>query len=372
MIYFDNGATTLIKPQSVLDEMTLNFNKMGNPSRGSSGPSLYSMDKVYNARKIVAKLFNVNPMEVAFTYNVTTSLNLVIKSLISKDDHVITTILEHNSVLRPLYQLEDMGLELSFVDVDEDFNLKLDSLESLLKKNTKAVVITHASNVIGNVTDLKRVYEFTKKHGLILIIDGAQGAGATELNLSEFQNTIYCFTGHKCLYGPTGTGGIIARGDFDFTPVFSGGSGFKSFERETPSIFPDVFEYGTVNSSGIAALAKGVEYVLDNDTYSNLKNLKDHLFSSMETLSGIKIYGKNSDFHLPTLSFNIGDIPSGEVSRVLWENLEVATRPGSHCAPLVHKRAGTVEQGMVRLSLSTFNTIEEIDEVVKFLQEMIP
>ena len=206
MIYFDNGATTLIKPESVLKEIVDDFNKMGNPSRGSYTASEYSMDKVYGTRQKVAKLFGVSPMDVAFTYNITTSLNLVLKSLLTKEDHVITTILEHNSVLRPLYQLEDEGMGLSFVDVDENFDLKLEMLEELLQKNTKAVVITHASNVIGNVTDLERVYEFTKKHGLMLIIDGAQGAGAVDLDLSKFTNTIYCFTGHKCLYGPTGTG----------------------------------------------------------------------------------------------------------------------------------------------------------------------
>lgn len=371
MIYFDNGATTLVKPESVLKEIVADFNKLGNPSRGSYTASEFSMDKVYGTRQKVAKLFNVSPMDVAFTYNITTSLNLVLKSLLTKEDHVITTLLEHNSVLRPLYQLEDQGMGLSFIDVDDHFNLKLEMLEELLQENTKAVVITHASNVIGNVTDLERVHEFTKKHGLILIIDGAQGAGAVKTDLSKFTNTIYCFTGHKCLYGPTGTGGIIKLGDFDFHPVFSGGSGFRSFERETPSVFPDVFEYGTINSGGIAALGAGIDYVMSKDTYKILSELKDYLYESMKTIKGIKIYGDFGKNHLPTLSFNIGDNPSGEVSRVLFEQLEVCSRPGSHCAPLVHKRAGTVDQGMVRFSLSTFNTKEEIDTVVEFLRSIV-
>ncbi len=372
MIYFDNSATSLIKPKEVKVAMSDALSgKYANPSRGAYGPALTAMNKIYQVRKSIAKLFGVEAMDIAFTPNITSSLNLVIKSLFNEKDHVITSVLEHNSVLRPLYQLQDRGMEISFLDCDDKFNLKYQDLEGLLRKNTRALIITQASNVVGNISDLEKIYAFTKKHKLLLIIDGAQGAGAIKTDLSKFENTIYCFTGHKSLYGPTGTGGIINRSFEKFKPVFSGGSGYRSFERHTPDIYPDIFEYGTINVHSIIGLGAGVDYLLKNPPYGKLEELSSYLYNSLKDIEGIKIYGDFEKNHLPILSFNLLDYDSALVSQILWEKLELCSRPNSHCAPLLHKRAGTEERGMVRLSLSTFNTKEEIDILKKFLEEMI-
>ncbi|MDU6064284.1 MAG: aminotransferase class V-fold PLP-dependent enzyme, partial [Anaerococcus sp.] len=267
MIYLDNAATTIDKDESVARAVynAINSKSFGNPSRGAYKVSLDALDLLMQTRKKVGTYFGMdNPLNVVLCQNITFALNFVIKSLFNKNDHIITSLSEHNSVLRPLYDLEKDGAEIYFIGIKDDFSLDLEKIEKLVKKNTKALVITGASNVSGVLTDLDRAYEICKKNNLKLIIDGAQVAGYLPFNIKKYDNSIFLFTGHKGLHAPQGTGGFIVNGDFDFRQVFSGGSGFDSFSKTQPHVLPDLFEPGTANVHSFAGLKAAIEFLEKN------------------------------------------------------------------------------------------------------------
>nr|WP_253730570.1 aminotransferase class V-fold PLP-dependent enzyme [Treponema sp. OMZ 798] len=379
MIYLDNSATTLQKPESVAQEVFrgLASNKFGNPGRGAHSSAHAALTELFKTRQTLARLFNIKKtLNVAFCQNATSALNLVIKSLFlgkEKDTHIITTALEHNSVLRPLYQLEKEGAHLSVIPIEEGF-LRYDLIEKEIEEHTKAIIVNHCSNVIGSICDLDRVHSICKKHGLIMIVDASQSAGTIPIDVSKYGQSIFCFTGHKGLYGPQGTGGIVVNGAFDFAPVFSGGSGVHSFDKAHPSEMPDIFEAGTMNVPSFMGLNAGASYVLKTGIDSIQKKLADLKLSFIEEIKNIpniKIYGTPwSEKTGPVVGLNIGSIPSGEISRLLDEDYGIASRPGAHCAPLVHKALGTEEQGIVRFSFSSFNTFEEIKQAAEALKEI--
>lgn len=374
MIYFDNSATTVIKPQTVADAVYrgLSSGLVGNASRGGHSASRAALEELFKTRIAVAQLFGItNPLNVALTQNATASLNFVLKSLLHKGDHVITSVYEHNSVLRPLYQLD--GVAASLINIDTDTgSLCYDTVEALLRPNTKAVVITHASNVTGVVSDIDFFYSFCMRHNLLLIIDASQTAGIFDIDLSAFTQTIVCFTGHKSLYAPQGTGGIIAQGSFDFSPVFSGGSGSHSFSKTHPDCMPDVFEAGTMNVPAFMGLTAGIEYIRNYGTAHirmKLSNIRAHFLRELERIPLVHIYGNNNtNTYAPLVSFNIGEISSAEVSTRLDEDFDIAVRSGAHCAPKTHEAFDTVQQGMVRASFSHFNTSDEVEKTIQAIQ----
>ena len=372
MIYLDNAATTIDKDESVARAVyqAIISKSFGNPSRGAYKVSLDALDLLMQTRKKVGSFFGTdNPLNVVLCQNITFALNFVIKSLFNKNDHIITSLSEHNSVLRPLYDLEKEGTEISFIGIKDDFSLDLEKIEKLVKKNTKALVITGASNVSGVLTDLDRAYEICKKNNLKFIIDGAQVAGYVPFDIKKYENSIFLFTGHKGLHAPQGTGGFIVNGDFDFRQVFSGGSGFDSFSKTQPHILPDLFEPGTANVHSFAGLKAAIEF-LENNYHDDINKLTKILYEGLKDIEGIKFYSNINLKHVPIISFNIKDIPANYIAMKLWDDYEICVRAGSHCAPLFHEKMKTKKQGIVRMSLSFYNTKEEIEKTIEAVKNI--
>lgn len=384
MYYFDNSATTLIKPPQVADAVyhAIQSQTIGNPARGSHAPALQALRQAERTRMKVAQLFNApDASQVSFTSNATFAFNLLLKSLLNSKDAVITTKNEHNSVLRPLYQLEKEGLQLDFLALDNRGQVRLDQLESLLKENTKAIIINHMSNVTGQIANLKKVGEFCRNHTLLLIVDAAQSAGVVPIDMVDMHINALCFTGHKSLYGPQGTGGIVFNHEhLNLETVFSGGSGNHSYDKEMPQLMPGIFEPGTLNIHGLAGLEAGLDYVEQQSVPAIQKALQELTLIFLEQvsfISSIQVYGcdvqqvnENPQKQGAIISLNLAGWSSGDLADVLYEDYGICVRSGAHCAPLVHEHFQTVEKGMVRFSFSSFNTKEEINSAVKALSEL--
>ena len=380
MIYLDNGATTLQKPECVKEALLEAMASMGNSGRGVHDASLYAGRTIYRARESLAELLGAAaPEQVAFTANATESLNLALGGLFGARDHVITTVCEHNSVLRPLYRLQ--GVELSVLPVKAEAGeerqagiLAYDELESLLRPNTKALIITHASNLTGNITDLEQAAAFAKKHSLLLIVDAAQTAGAVPMDMERMGIDVLCFTGHKGLYGPQGTGGVCVRPGLSIRPLKVGGSGIHSFDREHPSEMPAALEAGTLNGHGIAGLGAAARWLLETGVEqirAREQALLRQFVDGVKGVEGVTLYG-NPDLDRRTgiQSLNIRDYDSARVADWLYEDYGIAVRGGAHCAPLMHEALGTREQGAVRFSFSYFNTEAEADEAAAAVREL--
>ena len=373
-MYFDNSATTLHKPAALKEKYIelLEIESYGNPSRSGHTLSQNSMMGIYRTKMDLAKIFHIaDPNDIALTENASFGLNMIIKSLIKENDHVITTTTEHNSVLRPLYQ---SGAELSFLDFDENYEVDFDKIPELIKENTRFIVTNHASNLLANLNDLEKIHELAEKYNLIMIIDMAQTAGCVDVDLSKYTNSIFVFTGHKSLYGPSGTGGIIKVGDFDFSNVFAGGSGVNSFDKCHPKDFPAIFEVGTSNFLSQIAMDASLKFLLEigiENINEKIKKLTKRFYEGIENIESIKIYSKKPERDFTGIvSFNLSDMDSSEFSLILDEKYDMQTRPGAHCAPLIHKHFGTENQGIVRFSFSYFNTEEEIDATIKAVKEI--
>ena len=375
MIYLDNAATTLKKPEGVAHAMTEALCSMGNSGRGAHNATLDASRMIYRTREKLAELFHVSdPLRIAFTCNATEALNIAIQGVLSPGEHVITTVCEHNSVLRPVFRMEKQNVSYSLLPADKKGVLKYEELPKLLRKETKAIIVTHASNLTGNVTDIKKVAEFAREHDLILIVDASQTAGCIPINVEEMGIDILCFTGHKGLMGPQGTGGIYVREGLRVRPLKVGGSGVRSFDREHPDTMPTALEAGTLNGTGIAGLSAAVSYILEQGVFQihqKEMELALRFKKGVENIPGITIYGdyEHSD-RTAIVSLNLGDTDSATVSDWLWEDYEIAVRAGAHCAPLMHRTLGTEEQGAVRFSFSCFNTEEEVDATIKALKEL--
>ena len=370
MIYFDNAATTLPKPEAVKEAVCRALDTLGNSDRGVHDVSLGSMRVIYQARELTARIFGASsPSRVAFAKNATEALNVAIRGLIRPGDHVITTDAEHNSVLRPLYALEKEGITLSFLPCDETGRVRLEALESLVRPNTRAVVCTHASNVTGNVVDAAQIGDFCRKRGLLFILDVSQTAGVLDINMEALGADVICFTGHKGLYGPQGTGGLCVREGVEIAPLLRGGSGVQSYLREQPPQMPTRLEAGTQNAHGLAGLEAGIRFVLEtglNRIRERERMLTLRFYRGIRDVPGIKIYGDvTAENHTAVVAFNIGDYDSGQVADELAVRFGIASRPGAHCAPRMHEALGTKEQGAVRFSFSWFNTEEEIDQGIE-------
>lgn len=374
MIYLDNAATTMKKPKCVIDAVVNAMTHMGNAGRGANEASLDASRIIYDTREKISDLFNLkNPSRVAFTCNSTESLNTAIKGILNSHDHAITTSLEHNSVLRPLYELESEGMELSIVNCDENGNINYDDFESLIKDNTKAIVCTHASNLVGNVLDLKKIGKIAKKHNLVFIVDASQSAGVFPIDMQDMNIDILCFTGHKGLLGPQGTGGLCVREGINVRPLKVGGSGVNTFSKNHPNVMPTMLEAGTLNGHAIAGLNAALDY-LKEEGIENIRKREEELmfrfYNGIKDIKDIKIYGNFKNKRAAIVAFNIGDIDSASFSDELSLYYNISTRPGAHCAPLMHKAMDTVDQGAVRFSFSHYNTEEEIDTAINAVKEI--
>jgi len=363
VIYLDNAATTLQKPPCVGQAMLDALEHAGNPGRGAHEPTLHAARIVYHARETLATLLHAEgPDCIAFTANVTQALNTALCGLVRPGDHVITTVCEHNSVLRPLYRLREQGAEVSFVEVDDTGRLRYEQFEKFLRPNTRLVVVTHASNVTGNLTDLAFVSAFAKKHGLTLVVDAAQTAGARPIDVQALGVDVLCFTGHKALLGPQGTGGLYVRPGLTMAPLVVGGSGVHSFDERHPTEMPTALEAGTLNVPGIAGLGAGVRWLLTQgmEALETKENALARLFyETVQEIPGVRLYGDFTAPRAPIVSLNLAGEDSARVADALWEEYGICVRAGAHCAPLMHKALGTVEQGVVRFSFSHTNTREE-------------
>lgn len=370
MIYLDNAATTLTKPPSVIEAVTRAMCTLGNTARGAHGYSIDAAGTVYEAREKIARLFSCARADhVVFTANVTQALNTAINGVLSKGDHVIATDLEHNSVLRPLYRLQaEQGVQVDFVPVDHQGNIDYDDFERLIQPNTKAIVCTHASNLTGNMTDIRRVGEIAHAHDIVLIVDAAQTAGTKPVDMQALGIDILCFTGHKGLLAPQGTGGMCIREGVRIRPLMVGGTGVQTYSRSQPDRYPTLLEAGTLNGHGIAGLSAAVDFINEvglQKITEREEALTRHFFDGVRETRNITVYGDLSRDHAAIIALNIGNLDSGEVADTLFEEYGIAVRAGAHCAPRMHEALGTKDQGAVRFSFSYFNTEEEIDRAIQ-------
>ena len=375
LIYLDNAATTLHKPPQVVKAVADALQSMGNSARGTHAGSMAASHTVYDTRVKLAKLFGCPRADrVAFTANITEALNIAVNGLIGRGDHVITTDCEHNSVLRPLYRLADeQGVEVSFVPADRQGNLDYDAFEALMQPHTRAIVCTHASNLTGNLTDLARVSAVAKAHDVLLIVDAAQTAGVYPIDMAALGIDVLCFTGHKGLMGPQGTGGLCVREGLTLRHWKVGGSGVQSYSRTHPTQMPTCLEAGTLNGHGIAGLSAALDFIAEvgvDAIHDRETALMRRFYEGVKDVPGITVYGDFSRRRMAIVTLNIGDYESGAVSDALSEEYGIATRPGAHCAPRMHQALGTVQQGAVRFSFSWFNTEQEIDAAIQAVREL--
>ncbi len=375
MIYLDNAATTQHKPPQVAEAVVAAMNSMGNAGRGAHAASLDAARVIYDTRDKLCRLFHgTDPRQIVFTCNSTEALNIAIRGTIRPGDHVITTVLEHNSVLRPLYDLEEQGVELSFVPGDREGRIDYGAFERLIRENTKAIVCTNGSNLTGNYVEIGRIGAAARAHGLLFIVDASQTAGVFDIDVQKMNVDILCFTGHKGLLGPQGTGGMYVREGVEVHPLKSGGTGVQTYLKHQPPEMPTRLEAGTLNGHGIAGLNAALGYILETGTETireKEQELAKRFYLGVKDIPGVKVYGDFTDFNrCAIVTLNIRDYDSSEVSDALLMDYGISTRPGAHCAPLMHQALGTVDQGAVRFSFSHYNTEEETDTAIRAVREL--
>lgn len=376
MIYFDNGATTYPKPINVLQSTcnALRYDSF-NSGRGGYAKSLAAAGKIYSVREKIAKMFGFEAENVAFTKNCTEALNIAIKGVLQKGDHVIISSLEHNSVSRVVNKMQNDGIiEYDIADFSFDDEQTVKNFESLIKPNTKAVVCMHSSNVFGVVFPIKQIGEMCKRHNIIFIVDGAQGAGAVDINAGRDNIDILCAPGHKSLYGPMGTGFIAVKQGIKLNTIAEGGTGSGSLELVQPDFMPDRLESGTLNNSGIIGLGKGIDFINSvgiENIYEHEFKLSRELYRQMSAIKSVKLYTPAPVYakSMPIISFNYGDYSSEKVAALLAEK-NVCVRAGYHCSPLAHKHFGTLNTGTVRISLGYFNKAAECHNFVTMVKNL--
>lgn len=375
MIYMDNAATTMQKPKEVVQAVAAAMESMGNAGRGAHGASLSASRTVYDTRELLCRFFNgTSPRQIVFTANSTESLNIAIKGVLNPGDHVVTTVMEHNSVLRPLYEMKKKGVELTFVKTDERGVMDLADLEAAIRPDTKAIVCTNGSNLTGNYVDVEAVGAIAAKYNVLFVVDASQTAGVFPIDVQKMHIDILCFTGHKSLLGPQGTGGMYVREGLGVRPLLSGGSGVQTYSKTHPKEMPTALEAGTLNGHGIAGLHAAVEYLMAegiDKIRTREQELMWRFYEGVKDIPNVKVYGDFSTKNrCPIVTLNIGAYDSSEVGDALLMDYDISIRPGAHCAPLMHEALGTVGQGAVRFSFSHYNTEEEVDTAIRAIQEL--
>lgn len=377
MIYLDNAATTMHKPQVVVDAVAQAMCSLGNAGRGATSGALDAARTIHGCRAKLARLLGCPRADhVCFTPNSTAALNAAINGVVRPGDRVVTTVLEHNSVLRPLNRLvAQQGVTVEHAGCDANGVLDYDELERLVTPGTRAVVVTHASNVTGNAVDIVRVAAMAHAVGALVIVDASQSAGTAQIDMQDMGLDIVCFTGHKGLMGPQGTGGLAVAEGIDVAPWAMGGTGVHSFDALQPMEWPTRLEAGTLNGHGIAGLSAGVDFIEAQGGVEAIAAhehaLADRFLAGVREIPGIKLYGAFDQLARSAIvSLNVGDIDSAEISDALMQGWGIATRPGAHCAPLMHRALGTERQGVVRFSFGYFNTDEEVDTAIDPLRDL--
>ena len=375
MIYLDSAATALWRPPQVVQAAAEAMCALGSASRGVHGGSLAANRTVYAAREKLAAFFGCpRPDHVIFTCNVTEALNIAISGLFRPGDHVISTDLEHNSVLRPLYRLErEGGVPVDFVPADRLGRLDYGAFARLLRPETRAIVCTHASNLTGELADIPRIGRFARDHGLLLVVDAAQTAGVFPLHMEKMGIDVLCFTGHKGLMGPQGTGGLCVRPGVEIRPWKVGGTGIQTYSPTQPEAYPTRLEAGTLNGHGIAGLSAALDFLAEKGLDSiraRERALMERFYRGVRDLPEVEIYGDFSRERAAIVSLNLGEEDAGAVADALYQDYGIAVRAGGHCAPRMHRALGTGERGAVRFSFSWVNTPEEVDAAVRALEEL--
>lgn len=373
--YFDNSATSFPKPESVYKCVEKAVRLYGaNPGRGGHRMAVEASQAIYETREKVASLFNIkNPLQIAFTYNSTYALNFAVKGAVPKDSHIITTSLEHNSVLRPVfYEKDENNAHVSIIEPSKDGNIHSEDIIAAMKPETKAVVLTHMSNVTGAIIDLLPITTEARKRNILTIVDVSQSAGFLDIDVEKMKIDILCFTGHKSLFGIQGTGGIYIREGIPFSPIIEGGTGSFSKMKRQPHSMPEALEAGTLNTPGIVSLGAGIDFI----NSIGLENIRKHEYSLTEKfIEGIKnieeiiIYGPEK--RGPVVTLNIKGVDSGDLAAYLDEEYGILTRAGIHCAPLAHESMHSGENGGVRFSFGYFNTEEDITYAINTLKNIV-
>jgi cysteine desulfurase family protein len=378
-VYLDNGATSFPKPNSVAEAMT-NYivNIGGNVNRGSYDNSFEAENVVYETRELLCELFNFSkPENVVFTSNITHSLNIILKGFLKAGDHVIISSMEHNAVLRPLNALQDKGVEHSVVPCNSLGQLNIYDLHKYLKPNTKAVLMTHSSNVCGTIMPFKEIGKFCRENNLYFIADTAQTAGSIPIDMEKMNIDILCFTGHKGLLGPQGIGGFLIKDELAkiTNPLIEGGTGSFSEYEVQPNYMPDKFEGGTLNVPGIFGLNAALKYLKEK----GINNIRDHemnltklFLDNIKDVKGLKILGlPSSENRTSVVSIDFSNGDNGEISYILSKNYGISVRCGLHCAPLAHKTLNTFPNGTVRFAFGVFNTEDDVMYAANAIKEVI-
>lgn len=378
-IYFDNAATSWPKPPQVIEAMNQFMLNIGaNPGRSGHKLSIEAAKIIYEAREALATLFNSkDPSRIIFTLNATESINLALKGLLRPEDHVITTSIEHNSVMRPLRYLEKKGVKLTIIKCSPEGLLDPQELEKKINSKTKMIIINHASNVTGTILPIYEFGEISRRYNLLFLLDAAQTAGAYPIDIEKNNIDLLAFTGHKSLYGPQGTGGLVIGSrvnEEDFIPLKQGGTGSRSEFEEQPNFLPDKFESGTPNSIGISGLLAGIRFVLkegvDKIRQYELE-LTEKLINGLKSIKKVKIYGPQKiEQRTSTVSFNIEGLSPSYVAQYLEREFGVLSRAGLQCAPSAHWTIGTYPEGTIRFSLSYFNKVEQVELAIKAVRHL--
>ena len=377
MMYFNYAATSYKRPDCVIDAVIKAMSGSGNAGRGSSSVDLGSARTAYETRTELAKLFGFSyPERVVFSYNATTSLNQAILGLLNYGDHVIATDWDHNSVIRPLNYASERGTLVDYIQANANGKLRIEDLDGLIRSNTKLVICTHASNVTGDVADIRKITAVAHDHGIPVLVDASQTAGAYPINMEKDGIDILVFTGHKSLMGPTGTGGMCVGSNIDIAAVIRGGTGIQSLNPLQPSEYPEHLEAGTINIHGIAGLYAAVRYIA-NIGAENIRQkeltLANRFIMGIRDIPGITIYGSAGELsseRTSVVSMNISGIGADEVGDILTNRFDIAVRTGIHCAPRMHRALGTDRTGTVRFSFGLFNTEYEIDAAIEAVREI--
>ena len=376
MIYMDNAATSWPKPNTVYTRVLQTMKKYGaNPGRSSHTMAVEAANLLLYGREMLCQLFNVSdPFRMIFTYNTTDSLNLAIKGTLKEGDHVITTSMEHNSVIRPLMHLANLGIETTIVPADSQGLVDPKDIEKSIKPNTRLIVTTHASNVTGTLMPIEEIGTIARNHGIYYLLDAAQTAGSLPMDLSKLPVDLVAMPGHKGLLGPQGTGVLYIREGVDLNQLKEGGTGSLSESIYQPDFLPDRYEAGTLNTPGIAGLGAGVEYILNygqEKIMNHITNLEKLFLNAFSQIEGVKIYGPtNIKMRCGIISINIWDRDSREIVNILSQRYNIATRGSLHCSPLAHDTIGTKEQGTVRFSPGVFTTLDEVKACIMAVGEI--
>ena len=378
IIYFDNAATSWPKPDEVIAAMNRYLCGIGgSPGRSGHRLSIEAGRIILETREALAKLFGLgDPFRIVFTKNATEALNLCLRGLLKMGDHVITSSMEHNSVMRPLRALQKEGVELSILQCSIRGELDPDMIRPAIRPNTKALVLTHAANVTGTILPIARAGRIAHEHGIVLIVDAAQTAGAVPINVNEMEIDLLAFTGHKSLFGPPGTGGLYIREGLEtqIRSLIAGGTGSRSEFEEQPDFLPDKYEAGTPNTHGLAGLGAGVSWILSRGIgtiRAHEEALTGRLLDGLKDLPEVTVHGTGDPSRQTALvSFNIEGLMTSEVAQELEEQFAILSRPGLHCAPAAHRTIGTFPQGTVRFGFSFFNTADEIDSALAAIRKL--